>query len=242
MIDDPCASMHLLIQADHDGELDAAEAARVAAHLQTCPACTAQAAALRRLSAQLRGELRPAVLPLRLQATAARLAAPPRVAPWRTMRRQSPGFAVGLALAACLALVVLPRQRADLAEEAVTAHIRALQPGHLIDVISTDKHTVKPWFNGRLDYSPPVQDFAGVGFPLKGGRLDYFAGRPVAVLIYGRAKHVIDVTVWPGAAAPARDGTTNGYNYLSWSRDGMVFWAVSDLNKTELREFAALWH
>ena len=242
MIDDPCASMHLLVQADHDGELDAAEAARVAAHLQTCPACTAQAAALRRLSAQLRAELRPVVLPLRLQATAARLAAPPRLAPWRMMQRQAPGFAVGLALAACLALVVVPRRPADLADEAVTAHIRALQPGHLIDVISTDKHTVKPWFNGRLDYSPPVQDFTGVGFPLRGGRLDYFAGRPVAVLIYGRAKHVIDVTVWPGAAAPARDGTTNGYNYLSWSRDGMVFWAVSDLNKTELREFAALWH
>jgi len=242
MIDEPCASMHLLIQADHDGELNAAEAARVAAHLQTCPACTAQAAALRRLSAQLRAELRPEVLPLRLQATAARLAAPPRGAAWRTMRRQSPGFAVGLALAACLALVVLPRRPADLADEAVTAHIRALQPGHLIDVISTDKHTVKPWFNGRLDYSPPVQDFAGVGFPLQGGRLDYFAGRPVAVLIYGRAKHVIDVTVWPGAAAPAREGTTNGYNYLSWSRNGMVFWAVSDLNKAELKDFVTLWH
>ena len=237
-----CEDLHLLIQADHDGELDAADAARVAAHLQTCPACAAQAAALRRLSTRLRAEFVPEVLPLRLQATAARLAAPPRVPAWRAARRQYPGFAVGLALAACLALVVLPRPPVDLADEAVTAHIRALQPGHLIDVISTDKHTVKPWFNGKLDYSPPVQDFAGIGFPLKGGRLDYLAGRPVAVLIYGRARHVIDLTVWPGAAAPARDGTTNGYNYLSWSHDGMVFWAVSDLNKAELRSFAALWH
>jgi anti-sigma factor RsiW len=242
MTEQRCDTMHLLIQAEHDRELDAADAARVAAHLRTCTACTAQAAALRRLSAQLRAELPPAVLTLRLQATAARLAAPPRAAAWRTVRRQYPGFAAGLAIAASLALVVLPRRPADLADEAVTAHIRALQPGHLIDVISTDRHTVKPWFNGKLDFSPPVQDFAGIGFPLKGGRLDYLAGRPVAVLIYGRAQHMIDVTVWPGAPAPARVGTTNGYNYLSWSRNGMVFWAVSDLNKAELRDFTLLWH
>jgi len=241
MSDETCASMHLLIQADHDGELDAADAARVAAHVQVCPACAAHAAALRRLSTRLRAEMPADALPHRLQATAARLSAPPRVPAWRAIRRQSPGFAAGLALAACLAVVVLPRRAPDLADQAVTAHIRALQPGHLMDVASTDRHTVKPWFAGKLDYAPPVQDFAGVGFPLKGGRMDYLGGRPVAALIYSRAQHLIDVTVWPGAAAPSRDGTTNGYNYLSWSHDGMVFWAVSDLNKAELQAFAALW-
>jgi len=240
MTEDPCTEMHLLLQADHDGELGAADAARVAAHLPTCPSCAAHAASLARLSTRLRTELPPAELPPRLQATATRLSAPPHVAPWRNPRRQYLGLTAGLALAACLALVVLPRRPPDLAPDAVTAHIRALQPGHLIDVASTDRHTVKPWFNGKLDYSPPVQDFSGVGFPLKGGRLDYLGNRPVAVLIYARAQHMIDVTIWPGAA-PARDGTKNGYNYLSWSHDGMIFWAVSDLNKAELRDFAALW-
>jgi anti-sigma factor RsiW len=242
MNDETCASMHLLIQADHDGELDAAAAARVAAHLQVCPACAALAADLRNLSARLHTEIHADPLPPRLRATAARLSAPPREPAWRAVRRQYPGFAVGLALAACLAAIVLPRRPPDLADQAVTAHIRALQPGHLMDVVSTDRHTVKPWFAGKLDYSPPVQDFAGVGFPLKGGRLDYLGGRPVAALVYGRAQHLIDVTVWPGAPAQAREGTRNGYNFISWSRDGMVFWAVSDLNKAELRDFSALWH
>lgn len=241
MSDETCAAMHLLIQADHDGELGAACAARVAAHLQVCPACAAQAAGLRRLSARMRLEIPASSLPPRLQATAARLGAPPRVPLWRAARRQYPGLVVGLALAASVALVMLPRRAPDLADEAVIAHIRALQPGHLMDVVSTDRHTVKPWFAGRLDYAPPVQDFALVGFPLKGGRLDYVGGRAVAALIYGRAQHVIDVTVWPGAAVPSREGSANGYNYLSWSRDGMVFWAVSDLNEAELREFAGLW-
>jgi len=242
MSDETCASMHLLIQADHDGELNAADAARVAAHLQICPTCAALAADLRRLSTRLRAEIPADPLPLRLQATASRLSTPPRMPAWRAARRQYPGFAVGLALAACLALIVLPRRAPDLADQAVTAHIRALQPGHLMDVVSTDRHTVKPWFAGKLDYSPPVQDFAGFGFPLKGGRLDYLGGRPVAALIYGRAQHLIDVTVWPGAPVPAREGTSNGYNFIGWSRDGMVFWAVSDLNKVELRDFVALWH
>jgi anti-sigma factor RsiW len=241
MSDDGCAAMHLLIQADHDGELDTEGAARVAAHLRVCPECATLAENLRRLSAQLRAEIPQPALPLRLQATAARLSAPLRPRIWRSIGRQSPGVAVGLALAACLALAIVPRRGADLADEAVAAHIRALQPGHAMDVVSTDRHTVKPWFDGKLDYAPPVQDFAGVGFPLLGGRLDYFAGRPVAALVYGRARHVIDVTVFPAPPQPARSGAVNGYNYLSWSRGGMVFWAVSDLNTSELREFAALW-
>jgi anti-sigma factor RsiW len=165
----------------------------------------------------------------------------PRPPLWRMARGQYPGVAVGLALAASVALVVLPRRPQNLAVDAVTAHIRALQPGHLMEFVSTDRHTVKPWFAGRLDDSPPVRDFAGVGFPLNGGRLDYVGGRAVAALIYGRALHVIDVTVWPGATVADSEGTLDGYNYMSWSRDGMVFWAVSDVSKPELRAFAGLW-
>jgi anti-sigma factor RsiW len=122
----------------------------------------------------------------------------------------------------------------------VAAHIRALQPGHLMDVVSTDQHTVKPWFDGRLDYAPPVRDFAAQGFPLIGGRLDYVAGRPVAVLAYRRAKHLIDLFVWPGTG-PDASRTARGYNVVAWSQDGMAFRAVSDLNASELQDFAALW-
>jgi anti-sigma factor RsiW len=237
---DACADMRLLIQADHDGELDAAGAARVAAHVVSCPACAAYAASLQQLSGMLRAEIVRPELPPRLLQAAARMAAPPPPARWQWVRRQSPGFAAGLALAASVALVALPRAP-DLANEAVAAHIRALQPGHLMDVASTDRHTVKPWFAGRLDYAPPVRDFAGVGFPLKGGRLDVFAGRPVAALVYGRDKHLIDVLVWPGTATAAHAATLNGYNIVTWSAEGMQFYVVSDLNQTELRDFAKLW-
>ncbi|HTZ69728.1 MAG TPA: zf-HC2 domain-containing protein [Acetobacteraceae bacterium] len=229
-----CTEFSLLLQADHDGELGAADAARLAAHLATCPACRAEAESLRILSHRLRAEIPPATLPPGL---AAKLGRRNR---GFSVRSQTPGFAAGLAFAASLALFVMPRRPPDLAAAAVADHIRALQPGHLMDVLSTDRHTVKPWFAGKLDFSPPVQDFAGVGFPLKGGRLDYFAGRPVAALVYNRNLHVIDVLIWPGTAAP-RAGTTNGYNYVSWTHAGMVFWAISDLNASELREFAKLW-
>lgn len=232
-----CGEMQLLLQADHDGELDAAAAARVAAHLAICPSCAAQSAALRGLSARLHSEIVAEPLPESLRTRVARSAKPAVVA---IPRRQWPGFAAGLALAACVALVLLPRRTAEVADAAVAAHIRALQPGHLLDVVSTDQHTVKPWFAGKLDYSPPVRDLAAAGFPLQGGRLDYLNGRAVAALVYARAKHVIDVEVWPGAQIAPLEGTSNGYNFIRWSADGMVFWAVSDLNRTELRSFVRL--
>ena len=131
-----------------------------------------------------------------------------------------------------------------LAGEVTSAHVRSLMaPGHLNDVISTDQHTVKPWFNGKLDFAPPVRDLADAGFPLAGGRLDYIAGRPVAALVYKHRLHTVNLFVWPanGAAdAPPRRSSRDGYSVVRWVRGGMRYWAVSDIPADELETFAKL--
>jgi anti-sigma factor RsiW len=253
MTTDRCEEMRLKLQADLDGELEAGDAASVAAHTLTCPDCAKTQAELTALSARLRTELSYHAAPARLrQALEARIApqaAPPPVVvrPARFRRRLGFGvsFGAGFALAACLALaIVLPRGGDDMADSIVASHIRALQPGHLMDVVSTDQHTVKPWFDGRLDFAPPVRDFAADGFPLIGGRLDYLDGRSVAALSYGRDKHIIDLYVWPGSATLAAafgGGAHDGYNVEHWTQDGMVFWAVSDVEAGQLADFAKLW-
>jgi anti-sigma factor RsiW len=141
----------------------------------------------------------------------------------------------------------IPSQRtpapAALADEAIAEHIRSLMPGHLSDIESTDQHNVKPWFDGRLDFSPPVENFVAQGFPLLGGRLDYLGHRPAAALVYGRRKHIINVFIVPAPGESDRAETraaSQGYNALLWTRGGMSFWAVSDLNPAELGEFTRL--
>ncbi len=121
-----------------------------------------------------------------------------------------------------------------------SAHIRSLAGTHLLDVPSSDQHTVKPWFNGKLDFAPVVKE--PEGFPLLGGRLEYFDGRPAAALIYGRAKHTINLFTWPSAPTAVKSPQTlNGYHLTSWSGGDMMFWAVSDLNEADLRQFVSLY-
>jgi anti-sigma factor RsiW len=243
-----CEEMRLLVQADLDGELDAAATAALAANLADCPGCAGLRQELTGLSARLRGELRPYAAPASLRRALEARFAPPAAAappPPSGFRRRVLPFAMfgaGAAVAACLALLLLPAG-ADPDGELLADHIRALQPGHLTDVLSSDQHTVKPWFDGRIDYSPPVKDFVAEGFPLIGGRLDYVHDRPVAVLAYQRAKHLIDLYVWPeqGAASGPAVQARNGYNIVRWRDGGMAFTAVSDVELAQLRDFAELW-
>ena len=163
---------------------------------------------------------------------------------WSRWWPSGASFALGAASATAVALLMLAPHQSNLAEQIIAGHIRALQPGHLEDVGSSDRHTVKPWFDGRIDFAPPVKDLAAQRFSLRGGRLDYVAGRPVAALVYQRDKHVIDLFVWPAAERTARPPETarrQGYNVVHWSEDGMMLWAVSDLEAGQLREFAEDW-
>ena len=257
MKDERCNEMHLLIQADLDGELDPAEAARLAAHVEHCAACASLQSEMLSLSARLRHELPYYDAPDALHAAVrSRIASEAKPETQLRSRRSwlqylsRPRlvdfgyFGGGFALAACLAsLLVIPRA-GDFPAIVVADHIRALQPGHLMDVISTDQHTVKPWFDGRLDFAPPVKDLKDQGFALVGGRLDYLGGRPVAALVYQRRQHLIDLFLWPdqgGARLRPSEGHRRGYNFISWNQGGMVFWAVSDVNAQELAEFVGLW-
>jgi anti-sigma factor RsiW len=245
----PACDKVLLVQAEFDGELDAAQAAALAAHRETCAVCQEAQAQLSRTRALMRTEpYRPIPDDVRARVMARLRQVEPRAEPppVRSRRWVLPslgGFGLGAACAAALAVLVVAPESHDLAGAIVASHIRALQPGHLEDVVSTDQHTVKPWFDGRLDFAPPVRDFAAAGFPLKGGRLDYLDNRPVAALVYQRDKHIIDVYVWPGGASPRLAGgrEINGYNLAHWMEGGMNFWAVSDVERSQLEAFAALW-
>jgi anti-sigma factor RsiW len=238
----------LLVQAELDGELDAAEAAALAFHRAGCPVCRQAAAELARARALIGDELNhrlPQAARARLLARLSAAAAPgrPPAGRRRDWLRPLAGFGLGAACAAVLSLLLIAPRQPDLAEQVVYGHIRALQPGHLEDVVSTDRHTVKPWFDGRIGFAPPVKDLAAERFPLRGGRLDYLAGRPVAALVYQRDKHIIDLFIWPVEAAVHSPVFVQyrGYNVVRWVENGMSLWAVSDLEAGQLREFAEAW-
>jgi anti-sigma factor RsiW len=163
-------------------------------------------------------------------------------APWRWL-----AVAAALLLIAYTGWRVFPVRRAvnyetALAAEILDAHLRSLQPGHLTDVVSTDQHTVKPWFDGRLDFSPTVQDFIDQGFPLEGGRIDVVHSRSVAALVYARRKHFVNVFIWPTDekdAAP-RSGSQQGYQWIDWRKGGTEFCAVSDAAPSALEQLQRL--
>lgn len=237
-----CDEARLLVHALVDGELDAGHARDVEAHVAGCAACAAELASCRELKqAMAAAELRytaPASLRLRLQSSLPQSAAPDRRAVLR-------GFALGsvasaLAASGLVAVMLRSDDEQRLMSEIVSAHLRSLQAGHLTDVVSTDRHTVKPWFSGKLDVAPPVIDLTAQGFTLVGGRLDYLDARPLGAVVYRRRAHIINLFVAQTAStahvAP-RTETVQGFNIRHWSERGLNFWAVSDLGGDELGEF-----
>jgi len=247
-----CGDSEILLNALVDGELDAGHARDVEKHVAACPACTERLTEFREIHDAVRAAglkmTAPAHLRSRIEKAlplpSARVIAPRKF--FQPSRRTFfGGFAVGTALSAALAAslvltVVRTDQEQTIANEVVSAHIRSLQAGHLMDVETSDQHTVKPWFNGRLDVSPPVIDLTAQGFRLLGGRLDYIDGEPVASVVYQRRKHIINLFVAQrlGAShASTRIEAIQGYNVRHWSEAGLDFWAVSDVASDELDEF-----
>jgi anti-sigma factor RsiW len=237
-----CAEIDRDLDPYLDRELDEASAAVVRAHLESCPRCGGRLAERQELGRLLRTAPYYQA-PQRLRAAAAAAAERPRAS--RRIYAWAASLAIAASLGGAFALARYARTPAEArfearaADEVVDAHVRSLMGEHLFDVKSTDQHTVKPWFLGRVDFSPPVRDLAGIGFPLVGGRLDYVAGHQAAALVYQRQKHTINVFVWPaGSGAPAPTAASiRGFHIHGWTTDGMTFWAVSDLNDAELTTF-----
>ena len=242
-----CQQARPLIDFYADGELDAAGILELEKHISDCPTCALAWRNAQTLKKSLKQDALFFTAPTELRrAIKTELRSQVETAPrwnfwnWNWLTTTTTGIAI-----ACLALLLtlsLTRPSAEqrLTQEIVSSNIRSLMADHMLDVLSTDQHTVKPWFNGKLDFSPPVKDLAAQGFPLIGGRLDYIGGHSVAALVFHRNKHVINLFIWPAngkGTKPSVAAAIQGYNVIHWSKAEMTFWAVSDLNEKELMEF-----
>jgi len=245
-----CTEARTLIESYVDGELDLVRNVEVEHHLGDCPACTS----MYRDALDLRSRIREEVSYFRASPDLQqRVRALTRQKITEKRRSSVPIWIWSGAVAAVMLLAVitagLVRREAEssrdqvITQEIVADHVRSLMANHLTDVTSTGQHTVKPWFHGKLDFAPPVNDFAVEGFPLIGGRLDYLDGHPVAALVYQRRLHPINLFVWIAPqkyAEKASPQTRQGYNILIWARDGMTYCAISDVAADEMQTFAAL--
>jgi anti-sigma factor RsiW len=245
-----CQEIKTLKHAYADGELDPVRAAEIERHLSDCPTCSQAYENLRALRSALKSAdlhfKAPAQLKQRIRASLPNEARSSSSKPfgwWQWLKWGMPG--AGTALIAFLLATALIRPSADerMAQEVTASHLRSLMASHLTDVASSDQHTVKPWFAGKVDFAPPVKDLAAQGFPLVGGRLDYLQDRPVAALVYKRNQHLVNLFIWPATNSSStrkKPAVRRGCNLIHWNESGMTFWAVSDLNAAELREFAEL--
>jgi anti-sigma factor RsiW len=263
-----CAEIKRLVDAYVDNELDVRGSVDFEAHLEGCASCSADVLSLRALRSAVRADLTrhplPPALEKGLRAALRREALGPDApqpdapqpigeksapAPQPRRRRLALWSAVAPAAAAGALLVVVasrlwpPPPGPSVEDAVIAAHVRSLLANHLTDVASSDQHTVKPWFQGKLDYSVEVTDFAAEGFPLAGGRLDYVEDAPAAALVYRRAQHVVNLFVWPsklGGDSALSHLSRRGYGAFRWAKDGMNYRAVSDLNEVDLKKFVDL--
>ncbi len=248
-----CPEWHIMLHGFIDGELDSVHAAQFEDHLGTCENCRAEierVGAVRKIVDQdgvrwkppeaLRSQVL-SMLSFEQAATTSVLPTQHQPPLWRRtldfIRHWSFVPSLAVLAASGFLFVNAPSQTLLLQDEIMASHVRSMMADHLTDVLTSDQHTVKPWFNGKIDFSPPVSDLAKDGFPLVGGRVDYVGGRTVAALVYRRHGHIINLFIWP--AAPGARTTTehDGYNMAQWSDGGLMFWAISDVASGDLAEF-----
>jgi anti-sigma factor RsiW len=257
-----CQEIENIVHAYLDGEVDLLRSLAIEQHLKACPACTGMCGEWRSLRTAIAGESLYFDAPQGLEQGVRSALGEPKAGAGQSSRtagvRQflaasAPtwnwrGLLLPFGAVALVLLLLLPltlRHSVDnrLVEELTAAHVRSLMLDHKTDVASSDQHTVKPWFDGKLDYAPPVVDLAASGFPLVGGRLDYVQSRSIAALVYQRRQHFINLFIWPASDnSPPKEKpfVQRGYNLIRWEESGMDFWAVSDLNLGELADFARL--
>ena len=243
-----CEETQDLLSAYADRELDPVKSLALEGHLSGCLACSGKYASLRALRSAVSTVYHtpPDSLQKRIadqfKVVEKGAIRSPFVFGWRWIAVAGSVVLVLLASWTVFRLTAGPSQDELVAREAVSNHVRSLMVNHLVDVPSSDQHTVKPWFNGKLDFSPPVINLEDQGFPLVGGRLEYFDSRAVAALVYQRNKHVINLFVWPtdDTDASIHTATHQGYNVAHWCQADMSYWAVSELNANDLREFVQL--
>ena len=242
-----CDEVRPLLAAYHDGELDAAGVVQIEEHLRDCERCRASLENLVTMTQAVQPAYFPAPAELRGNILAAIAEAEAATNVVRAPRRSAAWILHGLSLAAALVLgfflaQIFQRSSAHnaLLAQLTDSHVRSLIGTHLTDVATSDQHTVRPWFEGKLDFAPPVEDLSVSGFPLVGGRVEYVGGRSVAALVYERRKHFINLFVWPetGVKDITSEKPQRGYNMVHWTSNGMTYWALSEISEDDLRKFA----
>jgi anti-sigma factor RsiW len=243
-----CSSVEPLLGAALDDELDPGQQLQVRQHMEECANCRDSFQEMLHLRDGIRSQANyyraPQALAERLGKAIREEHAPAKKREPQTWKWMAIAASALLALSAGTNVFLSQRGTARtelVTQEVLSEHVRSMITNHQVDVISSDRHTVKPWFGDKLDFSPDVKDLKAQGFPLMGGRVDYVDQRPVAALVFQRAKHVISVFTWPGKPAALRQFSQNGYHVVSWTKDGMTYWAISDLNMEELTQFARLY-